>query len=56
MRALAHTLTSYSTGLDPAGWREHWRVHGISGQALIELHLEICDRLRAHSSLWKVSS
>jgi hypothetical protein len=49
------SLTSYSTGLDPAGWREFWRVHGTSWRSLIDLHFEICDRLRASSSSWRSS-
>jgi len=35
-------------------WREFWRVHGTSWRSLIELHFEICDRLRASSS-WRSS-
>jgi hypothetical protein len=41
-----------STGTDPAGWREFWRLQGASWRALIELHFEICDRLQAASSSW----
>ena len=43
--------TITSTGTDPTGWREYWRVHGINWGSLIELHFEISDRLRASSSL-----
>jgi hypothetical protein len=44
--------TLLSTGSCPADWRAYWRVHGTSWRSLIELHFEICDRLRATSSLW----
>jgi len=44
--------TFTSTGTNPDGWREYWRVHGANWRSLIELHFEICDRLRASSSLW----
>jgi len=35
-------------------WREFRRAHGTSWRSLIELHFEICDRLRASSS-WRSS-
>jgi hypothetical protein len=44
-----------STSNSTIDWREHWRVHGTSWRTLIELHFEICDRLRT-SPLWEVSS
>jgi hypothetical protein len=43
-------LTSSSTGSCPDEWREYWRVHGTKWRSVIELHLEICDRLWASSS------
>jgi hypothetical protein len=33
-------------------WRDFWRVHGTSWRSLIDLHFQICDRLRATSSSW----
>jgi hypothetical protein len=47
-------LTFSSTGCCPADWREFWRLHGTSWRSLIDLHFEICDRLRASSS-WALS-
>jgi len=49
-KSSAEITTIPSTGCCPADWREFWRVHGTSWRSLIELHFEICDRLRASSS------
>jgi hypothetical protein len=43
-------VTLSSTGLNPEGWRGFWRVNGTSWRSLIDLHFEICDRVRASSS------
>jgi hypothetical protein len=37
-------------------WRAFWRVHGTTWRGVIDLHFEICDRLRAASSSWRRSS
>jgi hypothetical protein len=44
-----------STGTCPAAWRAWWRLHGVTWPALTRLHLEICDAIRANSSLWGCS-
>jgi hypothetical protein len=36
-------------------WRAFWRVHGTTWRSVIDLHFEICERLRATSS-WCCSS
>jgi hypothetical protein len=41
--------------VEPAGWHEFWREHGTSWRSVIDLHFEICDRLRASSSPWRSS-
>jgi hypothetical protein len=36
-------------------WRAFCRVRGTSWRSVIDLHFEICDRLRASSSSWRSS-
>ena len=48
-------ITPVSTGTFPTEWREYWGVYGTSWKSLIELHLEIVDRLRTSAS-WASSS
>jgi hypothetical protein len=46
-----------STGSCSADWRRWWAAEaeriGTNRRSLIELHFQICDRLRASSSSWR---
>jgi hypothetical protein len=59
-----HTIISppsicNSTVPSTLDWREWWRAEsrqlGTDWRGLISLHLEICNRLQAASSLWRSS-
>jgi hypothetical protein len=54
------STTFSSTGTNPDGWRRWWATEadriGTNWRSLIELHFEICTRLRASSSSWGLSS
>jgi hypothetical protein len=50
MRTISSPASTFNSTI-PSTSSEYWRVNCVTWRSLIELHFEICDRLRA-SSAW----